>query len=245
MATLNGTLTLPAFGEIKHCRLVAVDELFAVVSDKFPISPGHTLIIARRSVARFQHLTSTGQAHGGLLAALAGRCRQSVCSAAAGHHHRTPRLISGESTSHISVQATSALACQTRRKCRQTASIPNSSRAFRIAGRRIRSSEPAGSANPAGDRTPSSVGYAHDADPAVETASGVAAPALAARRRGDSCWRVLDAVPARHHTSRAPKPRNPVESAPCSYPAATPHSRRRRLVGNHQRGNGGEPSMMI
>ena len=58
IATPNGTLTLPAFGEIETARLLAVDDLFAVVSDKFPISPGHTLIIARRPVARFQELTT-------------------------------------------------------------------------------------------------------------------------------------------------------------------------------------------
>jgi diadenosine tetraphosphate (Ap4A) HIT family hydrolase len=33
--------------------VLAVDELFAVVRDKFPVTPGHTLIIARRAVARF------------------------------------------------------------------------------------------------------------------------------------------------------------------------------------------------
>jgi len=48
IATPNGSLTLPAFGDIERPRLLAVDDLFAVVSDKFPISPGHTLIIARR-----------------------------------------------------------------------------------------------------------------------------------------------------------------------------------------------------
>jgi diadenosine tetraphosphate (Ap4A) HIT family hydrolase len=37
--------------------VLAVDELFAVVRDKFPVTPGHTLIIARRAVARFQELT--------------------------------------------------------------------------------------------------------------------------------------------------------------------------------------------
>jgi diadenosine tetraphosphate (Ap4A) HIT family hydrolase len=39
-----------------------VDDLFAIVADKFPISPGHTLIIARRPVARFQDLTSAEKA---------------------------------------------------------------------------------------------------------------------------------------------------------------------------------------
>ena len=54
--------TLPAFGEIEPARLLAADDLFAIVSDKFPISPGHTLIIARRPVARFQELTSAEKA---------------------------------------------------------------------------------------------------------------------------------------------------------------------------------------
>jgi diadenosine tetraphosphate (Ap4A) HIT family hydrolase len=59
---LTPPLKLPAFGEVEPSRLLAVDDLFAVVSDKFPISPGHTLIIARRSVARFQDLTSAEKA---------------------------------------------------------------------------------------------------------------------------------------------------------------------------------------
>ena len=37
---------LPAFGEIEAARLLGLDDLFAVVSDKYPVSPGHTLIIA-------------------------------------------------------------------------------------------------------------------------------------------------------------------------------------------------------
>ena len=36
-----------------------MDDLFAVVSDKFPVSPGHTLIIPRRPLTRFQELTAT------------------------------------------------------------------------------------------------------------------------------------------------------------------------------------------
>ena len=51
-------LTLPAFGLIEPQRVLAVDDLFAVVSDKFPVSPGHTLIIPRRAVTRFQELTA-------------------------------------------------------------------------------------------------------------------------------------------------------------------------------------------
>jgi diadenosine tetraphosphate (Ap4A) HIT family hydrolase len=53
----SAPLTLPAFGEVEPARILALDDLFAVISDKFPISPGHTLIIARRPVARFQDLT--------------------------------------------------------------------------------------------------------------------------------------------------------------------------------------------
>jgi diadenosine tetraphosphate (Ap4A) HIT family hydrolase len=55
-------LKLPAFGDLDPARLLAADELFAVVSDKFPISPGHALIIARRPVGRFQELTSAEKA---------------------------------------------------------------------------------------------------------------------------------------------------------------------------------------
>lgn len=51
-------LILPAFGTIEAERVLTLDDLFAVVRDKFPISPGHTLIIARRAVARFQDLSA-------------------------------------------------------------------------------------------------------------------------------------------------------------------------------------------
>ncbi len=47
---------------MEAARLLALDDLFAVVSDKFPISQGHTLIIARRPVARFQDLTGAEKA---------------------------------------------------------------------------------------------------------------------------------------------------------------------------------------
>lgn len=50
--------TLPAFGLIEPERVLATDELFAVVSDKFPVSPGHTLIIPRRPLTRFRELTA-------------------------------------------------------------------------------------------------------------------------------------------------------------------------------------------
>jgi len=52
-------LILPAFGVVEPARIMATDDLFAVVRDKFPISPGHTLIIARRPIARFQDLTTS------------------------------------------------------------------------------------------------------------------------------------------------------------------------------------------
>lgn len=52
-------VTLPAFGAIELKRVLAVDDLFAVVSDKFPVSPGHTLIIPRRALTRFQELNAS------------------------------------------------------------------------------------------------------------------------------------------------------------------------------------------
>ena len=54
-------LTLPLFGPIEPERVVAKDDYFAVIRDKFPISPGHSLIIPRRAVARFLDLTGEEQ----------------------------------------------------------------------------------------------------------------------------------------------------------------------------------------
>jgi diadenosine tetraphosphate (Ap4A) HIT family hydrolase len=51
-------LTLPAFGLIEPERVLATDDLFAVVSDKFPVSPGHILIIPRRPLIRFRELNA-------------------------------------------------------------------------------------------------------------------------------------------------------------------------------------------
>jgi len=62
IATPPCALTLLAFGEIELARLLAIDDLFAVVSDESPISPGHALIIARRPVARFRELTAAEKA---------------------------------------------------------------------------------------------------------------------------------------------------------------------------------------
>jgi diadenosine tetraphosphate (Ap4A) HIT family hydrolase len=55
---MNSQLELPAFGKIESNRILALDDLFAIVLDKFPISHGHSLIIARRRVARFLELSA-------------------------------------------------------------------------------------------------------------------------------------------------------------------------------------------
>jgi diadenosine tetraphosphate (Ap4A) HIT family hydrolase len=55
-------LELPGFGLIESKRLLAQDELFVVILDKFPVTTGHALIIARRPVARFQELTGAERA---------------------------------------------------------------------------------------------------------------------------------------------------------------------------------------
>jgi len=52
----SNELTLPAFGLIEPQRVLARDDLFAVISDKFPVSPGHALIIPCRPLTRFQEL---------------------------------------------------------------------------------------------------------------------------------------------------------------------------------------------
>lgn len=50
-------LALPSFGQIESERIISTDDLFAVVRDKYPVSPGHTLIIARRPVQFFRDLS--------------------------------------------------------------------------------------------------------------------------------------------------------------------------------------------
>src|SRR4051812_35291361 len=55
---MSEQVELPAFGKIEASRLVAINDFFATISDRYPVSPGHTLIIARRPVVRFQDLTS-------------------------------------------------------------------------------------------------------------------------------------------------------------------------------------------
>jgi len=45
------------FGDIEPQRILTEDELYVVVRDRYPISSGHTLVIVKRPVARFQDLT--------------------------------------------------------------------------------------------------------------------------------------------------------------------------------------------
>ena len=45
------------FGKIERNRILAEDDAFTIAYDKFPVSPGHTLIIAKRRVARFRELS--------------------------------------------------------------------------------------------------------------------------------------------------------------------------------------------
>lgn len=59
----NRVLTVPLrlqlhFEVIPQRGRLAEDELFIVARDKYPISPGHNLIIVKRIVARFRELTS-------------------------------------------------------------------------------------------------------------------------------------------------------------------------------------------
>jgi diadenosine tetraphosphate (Ap4A) HIT family hydrolase len=41
------------FGDIEKNRVLLEDDLFLVIRDKFPVSAGHTLIVAKRMVVRF------------------------------------------------------------------------------------------------------------------------------------------------------------------------------------------------
>jgi diadenosine tetraphosphate (Ap4A) HIT family hydrolase len=49
---------LPSFGPIELDRVLACDDLFAIILDKFPVSPGHAIIVARRPVGRFNELSA-------------------------------------------------------------------------------------------------------------------------------------------------------------------------------------------
>lgn len=57
-SNLYSDVELPAFGIIAKESVVASDELFALIWDKYPVSPGHLLIIARRPAPRFKELTT-------------------------------------------------------------------------------------------------------------------------------------------------------------------------------------------
>ena len=55
-------MSMRGFGTIERERILAEDTLFVVASDKYPISPGHSLIIVKRVVTRFQELTAEEKA---------------------------------------------------------------------------------------------------------------------------------------------------------------------------------------
>ena len=46
------------FGENERERVLAEDDLFVVAHDKYPVSPGHSLIIVKCDVARFYELST-------------------------------------------------------------------------------------------------------------------------------------------------------------------------------------------
>jgi diadenosine tetraphosphate (Ap4A) HIT family hydrolase len=46
------------FGEIERERVLVEDNLFLVARDKYPVSPGHSLIIVKRAVSRFHELST-------------------------------------------------------------------------------------------------------------------------------------------------------------------------------------------
>ena len=50
------------FGTIEKDKIIAEDDYFMVVFDKYPVSPGHSLIIIKRPKARFLELTQEEQA---------------------------------------------------------------------------------------------------------------------------------------------------------------------------------------
>jgi diadenosine tetraphosphate (Ap4A) HIT family hydrolase len=56
MIAING------FGAVERERILAEDNLFVVARDKYPVSPGHSLVIVKRGLARFQELTADEKA---------------------------------------------------------------------------------------------------------------------------------------------------------------------------------------
>lgn len=53
---------MKAFVTIEKDKIIAEDDCFMVVFDKYPVSPGHSLIIIKRPKARFIELTQEEQA---------------------------------------------------------------------------------------------------------------------------------------------------------------------------------------
>lgn len=47
-----------AFGTLDASRIVGEDSMFVVAWDKYPVSPGHCLIIVKRQVERFSELSA-------------------------------------------------------------------------------------------------------------------------------------------------------------------------------------------
>lgn len=50
-------IQLPEFGIIETKRILTNDTLFAVISDKYPVTTGHALIVPKRFLKRFEDLT--------------------------------------------------------------------------------------------------------------------------------------------------------------------------------------------
>ncbi len=71
---------LPVFGWIDAERVLAQDELFAVVLDKYPVTPGHTLIIPRRLVQFLRELTAAELGRLMEWASWAERCAENALS---------------------------------------------------------------------------------------------------------------------------------------------------------------------